>query len=292
MKFLNHIDLAGVSKLLNIPAPVADGDVVTKSFVMNEITKAIAGFDFQADVKAVQLDGTLIASTPKKGDRYIVTNIATLDSSFGTITGLANNDIIEFDGTKFIVSYDVVAKGDGILVFSQAEESYFKFVSGAWSYGGLTVIKAGSALSDVNGTFSVKFNNTNIGLNASGQLEVIDDSITKDKINANIAGQGLLQDTDGSLKLKLNDSRLTVDVDGLKLTETYTKKVSVNVGDSVATQVNVNHGLGTRDVMVQVIDNTSFDTVDATVSRPDLNSVTVQFATAPSSNQYRVVIIG
>jgi hypothetical protein len=291
MRILNHLDLNGVSRFLNVPAPSQGGDVITKDYLEDAIAKALAGFDFQADVDGVQSDAEL-APEAVAGKRYIVKDVSALNEAFGTIEDVGNGDIVGYDGSKFVIEYDVSEKGDGILVYARDEESYLKYVGGEWSFGGLTVIEAGTGLDNISGTFNVKFDNTTITLSAGGFLQIADDSIDKNKINANVAGQGLLQDSDGSLKIRLNDSRLTVDVEGLKLTETYTKKVAANVGDGVATEFNVTHSLGTKDVIVQILDNTTFLTVEADTIRPDLNSVTVQFAVAPTSSQYRVVIIG
>ncbi len=63
-----------------------------------------------------------------------------------------------------------------------------------------------------------------------------------------------------------------------------------NVGDGTNTSYAVTHNLGTRDVMVQVYDNTTYETVFLDVTRTNTNVVTLNFATAPSSNAYRVVI--
>jgi hypothetical protein len=68
--------------------------------------------------------------------------------------------------------------------------------------------------------------------------------------------------------------------------------VAQSVGDASATSFNVTHGLGTRDVSVQVFDTASYDTVIADVVRTDTDSCTVSFATAPASSAYRVVVTG
>lgn len=292
MKFLTHIDLSGVAKILNIPAPVDANDVATKSFVESQIDKAIAGFDFQADVKAVQRDTSLIPSTPVKGDRYVITAPSNLDTAFGTIEGLEAGDIVEYDGTKFVVSYDVSVAGDGILLFSQAEGQYFKFIDGVWSYGGLTVITAGNGLQDTDGTFSVKVDNSTIGLNVGNQLEILNQAVTRAKLGLDLTGLGLQQQADGRIEVKLNDSRLAVDADGIKMVETYTKKGATSIGDGTATSFVVTHNLNTRDVLVQVVDAVSYSTVNADVTRSDANSATVTFAVAPTVNQYRVIVIG
>ena len=90
-------------------------------------------------------------------------------------------------------------------------------------------------------------------------------------------------------------SGLTVDVSSLEtklVTDGFTKKATANVGNGAATSYAITHSLGTRDVVVNVYDNSSYDTVEVDVVRTDSNTVTVSFATAPSTNAYRVVIVG
>lgn len=99
------------------------------------------------------------------------------------------------------------------------------------------------------------------------------------------------------------DSRLTTaesDIDSLEsqvsalasASGSLTNKVSVNVGNTSATSFAIDHNLGTSDVLVQVYDNATFDTVEVDVVRTTSNRVTVSFASAPGNNAYRVVIIG
>ena len=57
-----------------------------------------------------------------------------------------------------------------------------------------------------------------------------------------------------------------------------------------ATSIVVNHALGTRDVIVQLYDDTSYDTVYAKVVRTDINNVTLTFSTAPGAGNIRCVI--
>jgi len=80
----------------------------------------------------------------------------------------------------------------------------------------------------------------------------------------------------------------------LSLSGIYTQKFAVTfTGGTSSNPFTVNHNLGTRDVTVQVYDNTSYDTVEVDVVRTDTNNVTVTFATTPTSgSNYRVVVIG
>ena len=70
------------------------------------------------------------------------------------------------------------------------------------------------------------------------------------------------------------------------------RSVAQTIGDGSATAYVVTHGLGTRDITIQVYDASSYDTVIADTVRTNTNACTVTFATAPSSNAYRVVITG
>jgi hypothetical protein len=90
-------------------------------------------------------------------------------------------------------------------------------------------------------------------------------------------------------------SGLAVDVATLEtklVTDSFTKKASASVGNGSNTSFAVNHNLNTRDVVVNVFDNATYDTVEVDVVRTNENTVTVSFASAPASNAYRVVVIG
>jgi hypothetical protein len=93
----------------------------------------------------------------------------------------------------------------------------------------------------------------------------------------------------------VSSSGLAVDIASLEtklVNDSFTKKVSANVGNAAGTSFSISHNLGTRDVVVNVYDNATYDTVECDVVRTDINTVTVSFSVAPATNAYRVVIIG
>lgn len=70
------------------------------------------------------------------------------------------------------------------------------------------------------------------------------------------------------------------------------KRYSADIGDGSATSYTVTHSLNTRDVHVAVYRNSgSYDEVLPDVQHTTVNAVTVLFGAAPTSNQYRVVVI-
>jgi hypothetical protein len=65
---------------------------------------------------------------------------------------------------------------------------------------------------------------------------------------------------------------------------------AANVGNNSNTSFVITHGLNTKDVVVDIYKNINGEQVYADILRSAVNTVTVSFASAPTSNQYRVVI--
>jgi hypothetical protein len=75
---------------------------------------------------------------------------------------------------------------------------------------------------------------------------------------------------------------LTTDITG--------RLYATSIGDGSATSYTVTHNLGTRDVIVQLYDTSSHDTVIADVVRTSTSVVTIDFSSAPSNNDIRVLV--
>jgi hypothetical protein len=90
-------------------------------------------------------------------------------------------------------------------------------------------------------------------------------------------------------------SGLAVDIAAVEtklVADSFTKKATANIGNAVNTSFAISHNFNTRDVVVNVYDNTTYDTVEVDITRTDADTVTVSFASAPGTNAYRVVVIG
>ena len=68
------------------------------------------------------------------------------------------------------------------------------------------------------------------------------------------------------------------------------RSFAANIGDGSATSIAVTHDLGTKDIIVQLYDVSSYETVYADVVRTNNKQVTMTFATAPAANDVRVLI--
>ncbi len=69
-----------------------------------------------------------------------------------------------------------------------------------------------------------------------------------------------------------------------------TKQYVTSIGNGSATSYTVTHNLNSKDVIVQLYDVSSFDTVIADVVRTSVDVVTVDFSTAPATNDIRVLV--
>jgi hypothetical protein len=70
------------------------------------------------------------------------------------------------------------------------------------------------------------------------------------------------------------------------------RKYAQVLSDSLLTYT-VSHNLGTSDVTVQIYESASpYSQVEADVKRTNANTITVDFAQAPTAGQYKVVVVG
>ena len=65
---------------------------------------------------------------------------------------------------------------------------------------------------------------------------------------------------------------------------------AATIGDNSNTTIAVSHNLGTQDVIVQLYDTTTFDTIYCDTVRTDANTVTITTTTALATNAARILI--
>lgn len=76
-------------------------------------------------------------------------------------------------------------------------------------------------------------------------------------------------------------------------TAVVARKYSTNIGNATDTTFTITHNLGTKDVTVQVFEVASpYAQVEADVEHTSTSAVTIKTATVPTTDQYRVIVVG
>lgn len=265
-------------RLINLAAPVADGDGATKAYVDN----IASGIDWKESVR--------LAST------------ANID--------LVTGGLISVDGVT-------VVAGDRVLVKNQttgSQNGLYVAGSGGWARAtdadtaediqqAAMFVREGASNADSGWVLSTNPPIT-LGTTALTFVQFTGASVsagagltqTGNTIDVG-AGAGIIVDPDAvRLDVPVTIARGgtgATAASGARANLGATGKFATSLGDGAATSIAVAHGLGTQDVAVFVRQvATPFAQVFPDVEVTDANTVTVRFATAPTTGQYRVVVVG
>lgn len=101
-------------------------------------------------------------------------------------------------------------------------------------------------------------------------------------------------------QIDMNNNRITelaagvAGTDGVnvdQLTASSPQGFAADIGNGVLTSFTVSHNFSTFDVIVQVFENATGAEIYAQVTRSAEDDVTIVFGSAPTTNQYRVLVI-
>jgi hypothetical protein len=298
--------------------PTDDAHAATKGYV----DAARSGLDVKASVRVATTAAVLLASGLENGDAVDGVTLATgdrvlvKDQSTGSENGIY---VVQASGaavraTDADVSAEVTA---GMFTFvaegtTNADSGWVLTTNDTVTLGttALTFAQFSGAGQITAGDGLTKTGNTINAVGTADRISVSSDAID---IAATYVGQstittlgtittGTWNSTDiavadgGTGASTAGDARTNLAAGGTQGTgvgvPALSRKASKTIGDGSSTSFTVQHGFGTREVMIQVYDAATYDTVIADTVRTDTNNVTVAFSVAPSSNAYVVVVIG
>lgn len=129
-------------------------------------------------------------------------------------------------------------------------------------------------------------NDTNGGLTVTGSPIT-----TSGTIKLKHTNQVTAQTTQAVYPIKIDaNGHISAYGSAVTILKKYTGTIT---GDSTTKAFTITHSLGSRDVIVQVYDGTSYEEVIVDVARTTTSAVTVTFAAAPTTGTtYKVVVIG
>jgi hypothetical protein len=253
-----------------------------------------------ASVGAVTLSLPATINANTTGTAAALTTPRTIELT-GDVTGT-----VSFDGSASASMATTIA-ANSVALGSDTTGDYVASVSGTANEIEVSGTGEGASVTiglpnnvSVTGDLTVGGNLTISGsatyINAE-TIQLADNTIV---LNSNATGSAtenagieVERGTDPNVSVLWNETsdQWTLTNDGTNY-GAISRKFAASVGNASGTSFPVVHNLGTRDVTVNVYDNANYETVVTDVVRTDSNTVTVSFAVAPSSNAYRVVVVG
>jgi len=239
---------------------VAEGDIVvgTDDIVWTQFSGASTisggnGITVSGTIVSADVDGTTIVNTGGAGDKIGVadagitaTQLAASVAGDGLAGGAGTALSIDLDGATLTVATAGIKVSDAGITETQIASSALSATGGLTGGSGTTIGVNGywGVTVDANGV-GVDIDGTTLALSAAGvkvadggitatQLAV--DSVTAEKINADVAGLGLISNaTTGALDINVDDSTIGIVTDVLQvkaggITETEINSSALGTG--------------------------------------------------------------
>lgn len=191
------------------------------------------------------------------------------------------------------IGYDEsIARFVALVDATNASET-FSGTDADWNLGNIYLsgkIKSYNNASPSNGEILIGSNTGELALATLTEGEGIDitngaSSITITAETASDTNAGVVELATLAEALAGTDTARAVTPAGLAA-----RSWSGSIGDGASTSITITHNLNTRDVIIQLYDVSSYDTVYADVVRTSVDTATITFATAPGTNDIRVLV--
>jgi hypothetical protein len=304
-------------KLVNVATPTSATDGATKGYV----DSVALGLDVKASVRAATTAaGTLASSfangsvvdgiTLATGDRLLIKNQAAASENGIYVVAASgaparsadcNSSASYVSGAFVFIESGTVNAGSAWVVTTQGaitpgttSVTWVQFAGGATYSAGVGLTLTGSVFSaNVTGV-STEISGGNIRVKSSatsGQPLLSQGAGVEANYGAlNLAGGASF--VSGTLPVG-NGGTGGATAAAARTALGVPSKFAAAIGDGSTTSIVVTHNLGTQDVFVQVyLASGNFAEVQVEVQRTSVNTITLVFAVAPTSGQYRVVVIG
>lgn len=276
---------------------LATGDRV---LVKNQTTGSENG------IYVVQASGAAVRATDADGSAEVTPGMFTFVEE-GTVNAdsgwvMTNNGTVTLGSTAlefalFSVAGNILA-GDGLSKTGDVLDVNVAAAGGIEIASDDLQIKINSGVSgldtDANG-LALQSEVGGTGLTfTTGVLSV--DTIDLESVTGNgVSGELPIANggTNATTEAAARDNLAATSATGLTTSTPTLARVSAqSVGNGTDTSFSIVHNFGTRDVIVNVYDTATYDTVIADVVRTNTNQVDISFSTAPASSAFRVVVTG
>lgn len=259
MDILTNYDFKNVARIQNLPNAASAQEPATKA----QLDAAIEGLAWK-DSARVATQANVNLSAPG----------ATIDG----ITMAAND--------RVLVRSQTTASENGIYIFNGSATAMTRSPDASTSdeleQAVITVEEGTSA----GATFRQTLVNFTIGSGAVAWTSFGTSAPASTETTAGIAELATQAETDAGT----DDARIVTPLK-FKASSLRAKGGTALIGDGSQTSYTVTHGFNTKNVLVQVFRESDGVEVIADITRGTVNAVTVAFASAPTANQYRVLVM-
>ena len=291
---------------------LADGTSASDAATVGQVQASASGLDAKASVRVATTGSVTIATALNAGDEIDGITLADGDRVLVRAQSDPIDNGIYVVGSSPARASDANSAGElsgGSFVFVEEGTQFADVGFVVTSNGPITIgtdpiawsifsrageLVAGDGLTKTGATLAVDSSVARLtGATFTGPVEAAHSTSPAYKVSSG-HGSGAAFDANSEGKIigvvdptNAQDAATKNYVDNAVGGGTY----SADVGNGTDTSITVTHSLGTRDVIVQVYRNSgNYDEVIVETRRTSTSAVTLVFATAPTSNQYRVVV--
>ena len=277
----------------------AEADI---NFGANKLVSVANGTVATDGVNLGQVQGLIAGVGLFKGGYDANTGLTTnLGAGNGSLDGASN---IALDGGDFFAvtvagtAFFTETLEPGDMIYAVADIA----ASSSPSISEYTVVKqddnvAGAGATDGATQKGVAgFDSGNFGVTANGFVTLDNTGVSAGSVggatkslSATVTAKGLLTSLTEQ-NIAITASQVTDFCSAVSTCVAANEQYAVSIGNGNDTSFAVSHGLSTRDVIVQLYDNSSYDTVHADVVRTSTSVVTISFNSAPATNDIRVLV--
>ena len=270
-------DETGSGALVFGTSPAITTSLTTGSTTFALVNTTATTVNFAGDATTVSIGAA--TGTTTINNNTVVTGNLTVNGTTTTVnsTTVTVDDILIELGAVASPS-DVTAEGGGIKLFGLTNKTItWVGTNTAWTSSENFDLVTGKTYK-INGTNVLSGSTLGSGVTASSLTSV--GTITSGTWN-------------GTTIAIANGGTGATSAAGAKTNLGFTTKFADDIGDGTATSFTVTHGLASSDVQVYVYEKASpYGQVFPDVANTSSSAVTLSFASAPTSAQYRVVVIG
>jgi len=303
-------------KITGLADPTDPQDAATKAYV----DAARSGMDVKESVRVAttatgnlstafangaEIDGVTIAT----GNRILIKNqstgsengIYTVNASGAPTRATDANTSAKVTAGMFTFVSEGTVNGNAGFVLTTDDAITLDDTALTFTqFSGAGQIIAGNGLSKSGNTLSALADGSTLTI-GSGGIKVSTSGITSNELASDSVIAAKLADASVELNTATVTGTLPVANGGTGGTTAATARAGINaagkysvaIGDGAATSYTITHNLDSRDVIVTVYKNSAdYEVVYTDVAHATANTVTVAFASAPTTNQYKVVVLG